>query len=239
MRLPCWHIVFSNGRWKVERFKLHEMPWKSQKKPSVYGLQNEKTMIFIGPANYGKSEFAMGLGSEFAKRKDLPGYGYGTPCNYGAVTKANQMRQLGAFVSDDFDLTTRGGDHQITMNEMKQFLYVKLRGTVCAFYNAAVFPENIPRLWCVNNKNRQDKTAWFEANNYKGRTQGLIELINCNEEFFNDPETDQNHVAIGRRAVIIDVQESLFIPDTVSATHARMNDDLAVEALRATPMPDF
>ena len=70
--------------------------WPSASTPDVYGLQNEKTLILNGQSGVGKSEFCHGLGREIALRKNKPAYGGGTIDKYGAVTKANQMYDIGA-----------------------------------------------------------------------------------------------------------------------------------------------
>ena len=90
---------------------------------SVYGLQNEKTLIFNGLANAGKSEFVHALCREITMRKDKEAYGCGNIDKYGAVTKANQMSAMGCFMFDDFTLSTRGGTHRLGVEEIKQFLY--------------------------------------------------------------------------------------------------------------------
>ena len=201
------HLVKRNGEWIVEEIALKEILWASQDKHSVYGLYKEKTLIFNGNASMGKTEFVKGLASEFAScRDDKEVFGWGTICNFGAVTKADRMKDAGCFVFDDFDLTTRGGTHRLTKEELKHLLYVQQEGHVCAFYSTAVFPAHVPRIWCVNYRCQRLQASWFEEN----YIPGLAHLCNGEASLFNGPGADQHDVAIARRAVIFEVAEALF-----------------------------
>jgi hypothetical protein len=89
-------------------------------------------------------------------------------------------------------------------------LYVKQRGTVCAFYGDAIFPESIPRLWSVNYKSADEPEFWFNRENHLGRTEGLVQMVLGNAEYFNNPLTDEGSIAVARRAVVFTVQRPLY-----------------------------
>jgi len=157
------HLVSRSGVYVVERIALKELLWAKADRHSVFGLYNSKTLIFNGRSFMGKTEFCNALAREFATRKEKAAYGWGTIDKYGAVTRASQMHFLGCFVFDDFSLTTRGGTHKLSTEEVKHLLYVEQRGTVHAFYGDAIFPEHIPRVWSVNFKCAKDVTHWCSS----------------------------------------------------------------------------
>ena len=203
----------------------------------VFGLYNEKTLIFNGRSNMGKSEFCMALAKEIATRKAMEAFGWGTIDKYGVVTRALQMHLLGFFVFDDFTLSTRGGTHTLTMEEVKHLLYVKQRGTVHAFYGDAIFPENIPRIWSINYKNVTHRTHWFERENHNGRLNGLIALAREDVAYFNANEADEEGVAVARRAIIFSVDRALFTQQSAMRYDELMRSAAHDEEERGTPMP--
>ena len=158
----------------------------------------------------GKSEFCMALAREIATRKAMEAFGWGTIDKYGAVTRALQMHLLGCFVFDDFTLSTRGGTHSLTLEEVKHLLYVKQRGTVHAFYGDAIFPENIPRIWSINYRNEANRTHWFERENHNGRLNGLVAVAREGATFFNAAALSDEAMAVAKRAIISNVDRALF-----------------------------
>ena len=231
LNLKGTHLVRRNtGEWVIEEIALKEILWASQDEHGAYGLYKEKTLIFNGPSSTGKTQFAMGLASEFASRMDKQVFGWGTICNFGAVTKADRMKDVGCFVFDDFDLTTRGGNHNLSKEEKKHLLFVAQAGNVAAFYATAVFPAGTPRLWCVNYRHETQKASFVHDN----FVSGLAHLSQCDASKFNGPQSDQHDVAIARRAVIFDVSEALF---ERSEEAAPLYSELAALETNATPCP--
>ena len=225
------HLVDRDGQWVVEEIALKELLWPTQDEHGVYGLYKEKTLIFNGEAGAGKTEFVKGLASEFSSRNDRKYFGWGTICNFGAVTKAQQMDGMGCFVFDDFNMTTRGGNHPLTMEERKHLLYTKQQGHVAAFYATAVFPERMPRMWCINYTNQSNKGSWLSEN----FMVALKHLCEGDGSYFNGPDADQNDVSIGRRAVIFNVVESLF--NKPAQTTVPLYSELAALETNATSCP--
>jgi hypothetical protein len=210
------HLVKSNGRYVIERVKLAELLWRVEDQHNVFGLYLEKTLIFNGRSYMGKSEFCHALARELSMRRRKTAYGWGTIDKYGAVTRAGQMNAMGCFVFDDFCLMTRGNTHRLTIEEVKHLLYVRQRGTVCAFYGDAIFPEAIPRLWSVNYKSSDEPEFWFSRENHLERTEGLIQLQLGNTEYFNSPTTDEGAIAVARRAMIFTVHKPLYSEESAA-----------------------
>jgi hypothetical protein len=239
LNLEGLHLVKADGKYVVERVKLKELLWKDADSHGVFGMYNSKTMIFNGRSYMGKSEFCHLLARELALRKEKPAYGWGTIDKYGAVTKAGQMNAMGCFVFDDFALATRGGGHRLSVEEVKHLLYVKQRGTVHAFYGDAIFPEAIPRVWCINYKTAEQPEYWFDRENANDRTTGLIHLQLGNSAFFNDPMTDEGAIAVARRAFIFTVHRPLFSESAALSHASDMRNSAEEEEARGTPMPSF
>ena len=61
----------------------------------VFGLYNEKTLIFNGRSNMGKSELCMVVANDIATKKAMEAFGWGTIDKYGAVTRVLHMHLLG------------------------------------------------------------------------------------------------------------------------------------------------
>ena len=138
---------------------------------------------------------------------------------------------MGCYIFDDFELSTRGATHRVTVEEMKHLLDIKDKAEVPAFYHAANFPPNKPRMWCTNYKCLAEPASWFEKYSY---LDGLSNLVKRNHAFFSNPHVDQNDIAIARRAVIFNVDKILFKTTFMASTdHAEM---AALEA-NATPCP--
>ena len=102
------------------------------------------------------------------------------------VTKAGEMHYMGCFVMDDFDLSTRGGEHKLTADELKHLLYVKQPAHIAAIYSTAVFPPEVPRLWSINYDYEEEPASWFVGQNHNGSCAGLIHLAQGDECYFPD-----------------------------------------------------
>jgi hypothetical protein len=237
LNLEGVHLVKAGGKYVVERVTLKELLWKDFDSHGVFAMYNQKTLIFNGRAYMGKSEFCAALAREFALRKGKPAYGWGNIDKYGAVTKAGQMNAMGCFVFDDFSLSTRGGTHRLSVEEVKHLLYVKQRGTVCAFYGDAIFPEAIPRVWCINYKTSEQPEFWFDRENLNDRTTGLIHLQLGNSAYFNDPLTDEGAIAVARRAFIFTVHRPLFSEAAEKTLTSEMWQAGEEEEAKGTPKP--
>ena len=164
-------------------------------------------------------------------------YGWGTIDKYGAVTKASLMHTLGCFVFDDFALTTRGGTHKVTMEELKQFLNVSQRGSVHAFYGDAIFPEVMPRIWCLNYRSGEDRTHWFRREMHGGNTCGLVDLMDGELEPFNKQNANAEDIAIARRVIIFEVNEALFSQEAALEHISDRQSKTEEEEALGTPMP--
>ena len=202
------HLVQqADASWKIQEITLGEILWQQMDKHKAFGLYNEKTLIFNGMASMGKTEFVKALGAELARRKECTLFGAGAICRFGFVTYKGGMKDIGCFIFDDFELSTRGSTHRITPEEMKHLLYVKDNGNVPAFYHTAIFPANKPRMWCINYKSAMEPSSWFEKYSY---LDGLTNLVKRSHAFFSNPCVDQTDIAIARRAVIFNVDQLLF-----------------------------
>ena len=149
------------------------------------------------------------------------------------------MHLLGCFVFDDFSLTTRGGTHKVTMEELKQFLNVSQRGSVHAFYGDAIFPEGVPRIWCLNYKSGETRTHWFEREMHGGNTFGLIDLMQGNLEPFNKVNANAEDIAIARRVIIFEVNEALFTQEAAHEHICERQNMAEEEEARGTPRPTW
>jgi hypothetical protein len=238
MNLEGKHLIRAqDGSYIVEKFALKELLWSQADTHNVFGLYNEKTIIFNGKSYMGKSEFCAALAKEFAVRKNKQAFGWGTIDKYGAVTKASQMEMLGCFVFDDFSLSTRGGTHRLSTEEVKHFLYSKQRGTVNAFYGDAIFPEMVPRIWVVNYQHGGDTDFWFRREDSHGSCRGLIELQCENVDYFNSDQVDEEAIAVARRAIIFNVDKQLFKPDSAVNYQGDARRVAAAEEARGSPAP--
>ena len=213
LELTGVHLKMVGEQWVVERIKLKELLWKKHDRHGVYKMYKQKTLIFNGKSNMGKSELCMALAREFALRGGKELYGWGTINTYGAVQKAGEMQRLGCYVFDDFDLWTRGHTHLLTMEEVKQLLYVKQSGTVACFYADAVFPAEVPRLWSINYESSEDKAAWFQRIGHDSMCEGLANLALEDASFFNATKASQNNIATARRAIIFNIDRKLYVPE--------------------------
>ena len=237
LELKGKHIVLKGGRWIVEEISLKELLWSEADQHGVFGLYYEKTLILNGKAHMGKSQLAKALARELAVRVSKDAFGYSTLCKYGAVTKVNQMHLLGCFVFDDFSLATRGKQYQLEVDEVKSLLYVDQPGHVPAFYSTAVFPEHIPRIWCMNYAEADNPSSWFHRENYDGRLWGLISLIDLLvSDDFHTIVKNEDQRAVARRAIIFNVDDTLYDESEVAEQSNAASLAYAEPAAR-TPFP--
>ena len=94
---------------------------------------------------------------------------------------------------------------------MKNLLIVDEPGSVPALYAVATFPENVPRIWCVNWINEAEPAGWFEAQDampYRSKPicSGLAAMAREEVDWMNDPAANQNDVATARRAIMMNVR---------------------------------
>ena len=112
-------------------------------------LAYHKTLIFVGKAGKGKSEFGRGLAREFCQRHEKLVYAEsGSLDPFGLMTKSGRTKDLGAVFLYDFDL--RSKNEQLSREEVKELLYVKESAHFKARYYQAVLPDMVPRIWTIN-----------------------------------------------------------------------------------------
>ena len=225
-------VHFENdGRIRVTTLRDVISEPQSATKPPLYLA---KTLIFVGVAGSGKSEFMHALAREFCKRKNKFCYGCSASIDpYGLMTKSGKMKDLGCSCLYDLTLTSRL-DHLLDREEVKGLLYVKERAHVPARYHQAIFYEWVPRMWSVNygvdDRGNVDRTEWFTSQGYPA----LAALFKRDAAaILRGGEPDK---AIARRSVIFSVDENLFEEAAQGATDAVGLEIWRAEQANATPL---
>jgi len=204
---------------------------QSPTKPPLYLT---KTLIFVGLAGGGKSEFMHALAREFCQRNGKACYGFSASIDpYGLMTKSGKMRDLGCVCLYDFTLTSRL-DHLLGREEIKGLLYTKERAHVPARYHTAILYEWVPRIWSVNygvdDRGQVDKTEWFTSQGLPA----LAALLRRDATAINSG--GEHDKAIARRPVIFCVDENLFEESAQGATDAVGLEVWRAEQANATPL---
>jgi hypothetical protein len=205
-----------------------------QQTPTKPPLCYSKTMIFVGRASTGKSEFVHGLCREFCQRHGKDKYGMsGSIDPYGLMTKSGKMKELGAIGLYDFELKSKI-NNRLSCEESKNLLYVKERAHIGARYHQAVFYEYVPRLWAINmgrdENGEEDPSEWFRTEHL----QGLVHLVHEDLEGLNNGS--EHNKAIARRAIIFIIDECLFERDAQGATDAAAVRFWEEGKINATPL---
>ena len=206
---------------------------QSVTKPPLYLT---KTLIFVGLAGGGKSEYMHALAREFCKRKAKPCYGFSASIDpYGLMTKSGKMKDLGCICLYDFTLVSRL-DHLLGREEVKGLLYTKERAHVPARYHQCILYEWVPRVWSVNygvdDRGNVDKTEWFTSQGLPA----LAALLKRDAAAINSG--GEHDKAIARRALIFCVDENLFEVGAQGATDAVGLEVWRAEQANATPLDE-
>ena len=223
----------SDGHVRVTTLREAISQPQSATKPPLYLT---KTLIFVGLAGGGKSEFMHALAREFCQRKGKTCYGFSASIDpYGLMTKSGKMKDLGCICLYDFTLTSRL-DHLLGREEVKGLLYTKERAHVPARYHQAILYEFVPRMWSVNygvdDRGNVDKTEWFTSQGLPA----LAALLKRDAAAINSG--GEHDKAIARRAVIFCVDENLFDQGAQGATDAVGLEVWRAEQANATPLDE-
>jgi len=79
----------------------------------------------------------------------------------------------------------------------------------------------------------------FDRENLNGRLDGLLALLREDAAFFNSVETDEEAVAVARRAIIFNVDRRLFSHASAEEHDMQRRSAAHDEEDRGTPMPAF
>jgi hypothetical protein len=167
------------------------------------------TLIMIGKAGSGKSEFAMCLAHDLATRHSHTKFGYCKNLDaLGRLTLAGHMDKVGCFVMADFELVSKLEKRPLSEEDVKALLDPKESGGFDCRYSPAIFCRRTPRIWTLNDgrtANGRNYEEWFQSSH---NVSGLTALSKRNLAELQ--QQSEHQLAIARRAFIVHVPDMLF-----------------------------
>ena len=195
-------------------------------------LAQQRTMIFVGRANCGKTTLLRALARELSHRVGLEVFAESTALDpFGIMTRARLTKDIGAVCLNDFELTTC----QPFSQEMgKALLDVRDTTSFNARYHCATLPAARPRMWAVNPDSVDENgsplwASWFCRSD---ASSPLAHLVDERGDVIKTlPEGSK---AIVRRAVIFKVDKPLYEPpkQTIEPPEQLRRRELAEAASR-------
>ena len=231
---------------KIDVIELKDILWGAG---PYAGAHRERTLCFVGQEAQGKSTFIHGLAREMCQRTGMEQYAYGGSIDpYGLLTRTGHMNKMGCFCFSDFELKSKLSE-RLSMEDIKQFLFVQERASIGARHHVAVFPEHIPRLWAINSglvemdgygrapEMVESPGHWFEREDRGlGNCIALKHLAEGNEEWLTYSASAHQR-AQARRIIIFETKDLFDVRPTGSAIDQKRHDLYEEELLRATPCP--
>ena len=156
------------------------------------------------------------------------------------------MHKMGCFCVSNFELRSKLTE-RLSLEEVKQFLYIEERASIGARYHVAVFPEHIPRIWAINSglvdtdqphKQVESNGHWFEKEDrMMGNSIAMKHLAERNEEWIRE-EAGAHQRAQCRRIMIFDAKD-IFNKETswTTAIVQKRMDIYEKDFANATPCP--
>jgi len=198
---------------KIDAVKLEDVLWGQGPYAGAY---RERTLCFVGREAEGKSTFIHALAREMCKRSRKDEYAYGGSIDpYGLLTRSGSMHKMGCFCFSDFELRSKLSE-RLSMEDVKQFLFVEERASIGARYHVAVFPEHVPRLWAINSgmvetdqrgEQVESNGHWFEKEDRMTGTCIALKHLAENDEEWLQEEASAHQRAQCRRIMIFDAKD--------------------------------
>ena len=168
------------------------------------------TLVLVGGADCGKSEFARAVARELAYRHDFERFGYCKNLDIvGRLSMVGMMDKIGAFVFADFELKTKLERRPLSEEEVKGLLDPNEPGGYDCRYHPAVFAKWTPRVWTLNtgldDEGEQSFEQWFETQLH---TDALAALSRSDGDWLRSASAHDQ--AIGRRAFVVKISEPLY-----------------------------